>query len=180
MRRWAGCGGNGRGSGPLRDSRRSGGGSAAPSTAAMAVAARSGSGGDLGAGKVHVNDSVWRPAAWLKTKRAFRPLAEHLSYSAEKSAAVTAGCCRGRGFSTAHVPSPLTMLAHVGARGGLWERGWDSCILAGAAGSPAALQMGEARWRGARLGDRTASCNPPPAPARGGEVGGWSRVRVEE
>ncbi len=37
-----------------------------------------------------------------------------------------------------------------------------------------------ARWRGARQGDRTASRVPPPTPARGGEAGGWSDVRVEE
>jgi hypothetical protein len=72
-----------------------------------------------GAGKVHDSDSVWRPGAWLKTTRAFRPLAEHRSYSAVKSAAVTAGCCSGRVFSTTHDPSPLTTLAHVGVRGGL-------------------------------------------------------------
>jgi hypothetical protein len=72
-----------------------------------------------GTGKVHDSDSIWRPAAWLKTMRTFRPLAEHRSYSAVKSAAVTAGCCSGRVFSTTHDPSPLSTLAHVGARGRL-------------------------------------------------------------
>ncbi len=38
-----------------------------------------------GTGKVHDIDSVWRPAAWLKTTRAFKPLAEHGSYSAVKN-----------------------------------------------------------------------------------------------
>jgi hypothetical protein len=41
-----------------------------------------------GVGKVHDSDRVWRPAAWLKRTRAFKPLARHRSYSAVKSAAV--------------------------------------------------------------------------------------------
>jgi hypothetical protein len=72
-----------------------------------------------GAGKVHDIDSVWRPSTWLKTSGAFRPLAKHLSYSAVKSAAVTAGCCCRHVFSSTDDPSPLTTLAHVGVRGGL-------------------------------------------------------------
>ncbi len=71
-----------------------------------------------GTGKVHNSDNVWRPAAWLKTTRAFRPLTEHRSYSAVKSAAVMAGCCSGRVFSTTHDPSPLSTLA---PRGGTWR-----------------------------------------------------------
>jgi hypothetical protein len=72
-----------------------------------------------GTGKVHDSDKVWQPAAWLKMTRAFRPLARHRSYSAVKSAAETAGCCSGRMFFTAHAPSPLATLAHVGAPGEL-------------------------------------------------------------
>jgi hypothetical protein len=72
-----------------------------------------------GTGKVHVSDRAWRPAAWLKTTRALRPLAKHRSYSARNSAAVTAGCCCGRAVFTALAPSPLATLAHVVARGEL-------------------------------------------------------------
>jgi hypothetical protein len=130
-----------------------------------------------GTGKLQETDNIWRPAAWLKTTRAFKPLAKHRSYSAINSAAMTAGC-GGRVCSTARAPSPRTTLAHVGVRGELQGWGWVSWQLAGAAGSPATPQVGEARWRGAQQGDRTA-CIPPPAPARGGEEGDRSSVRVE-
>jgi hypothetical protein len=72
-----------------------------------------------GAGKMHETVNVWRPAAGLKTTWAFRLLARHRLYSAVKSAAMTAGCCDGRVFFTACEPSPVTMLAHVGAHGEL-------------------------------------------------------------
>jgi hypothetical protein len=95
-----------------------------------------------------------------------------------KSAAKTAGCCAGLGCFTAHAPSPRTTLAHVGAHGELWRRGWVSWQVAGSAGSPSTPQVGEARWRGARQGDRTVACIPPPTPARGGEECSRSSVRV--
>ncbi len=75
--------------------------------------------GPAGTGRVHDSDTVWIPAAWLTTTRALRPLARHRSYSAVKSVAETAGCCRGRDFITAQAPSPLATSAHVGAAGEL-------------------------------------------------------------
>jgi hypothetical protein len=72
-----------------------------------------------GAGKVNKTVNIWCPAVWLNTTRAFKPLARHRSYSAVKSAAMTAGCCDRHEVFTAHAPSPLTMLAHVGAHGKL-------------------------------------------------------------
>ncbi len=55
---------------------------------------------------------------WLNTTQAFKLLAVHLSYSAVKSAAVTAGRCLVQVGSTAHAPmSPLATLAHVGDLG---------------------------------------------------------------
>jgi hypothetical protein len=131
-----------------------------------------------GTGKLQETVNVWRPAAWLNTTRAFKPQAKHLSYSAVNSAAMKAGCCAGLEDFGAHAPSPRTMLAHVGARGELWRRGWVSWQVAGAAGSLVTPQVGEARWRGARQGDRTVACIPPPAPAQGGEEGVRSSVRV--
>ncbi len=71
----------------------------------------------VGTGKPQETDNIWRPAAWLKTTRAFKPLAKHRSYSAVNSAAMTAGC-GGRVCSTARAPSRTT-LPHVGARGEL-------------------------------------------------------------
>ncbi len=121
-----------------------------------------------GTGKLQETVNIWRPATWLNTTRAFKPLAKHLSYSAVNSAAMKAGCCAGLEGFGAHAPSPRTTLAHVGARGELWRRGWVSWQVAGAAGSLATPQVGEARWQGARQGDRTVACIPPPAPARGG------------
>jgi hypothetical protein len=61
-------------------------------------------------GRLHVTVMTCVPAAWLNTTRAFRPLARHRSYSAEKSAVETAGCdLKQAGSSTL----PLTTLAHV-------------------------------------------------------------------
>jgi hypothetical protein len=56
-------------------------------------------------------------------------------------------------------------------RGGVWRvvgAGMGQLNPSRRSHSPATPQMGEARWQGARWGDRTTSCNPPPAPARGG------------
>jgi hypothetical protein len=66
-------------------------------------------------GRLHVTVTTWRPAAWLNTTRAFKPLARQRSYNAEKSALETVGCGVGQaGISTlAHSP-PLTTSAHVG------------------------------------------------------------------
>jgi hypothetical protein len=61
-------------------------------------------------GRLHVMVTVCIPAAWLKTTRAFRPLARHCSYSAENSAVETAGCGLKRAGSSS---LPLTTLAHV-------------------------------------------------------------------
>jgi hypothetical protein len=44
------------------------------------------------AGRLHVTVMVCIPATWPKTTRAFRPLAIHHSYKAEKSVMETAGC----------------------------------------------------------------------------------------
>ncbi len=43
------------------------------------------------AGRLHVTVMTCVPAAWLKTTRAFKPLARHCSYNAEKSAMEIAG-----------------------------------------------------------------------------------------
>ncbi len=61
-------------------------------------------------GRLHVMVITCIPAAWLNTTHAFKPLAKHRSYSAEKSAVETAGCgLKQAGSST----QPLTMLAHM-------------------------------------------------------------------
>jgi hypothetical protein len=73
----------------------------------------------LAQGKLQETVNIWRPAAWLNTTQAFKPLPKHLSYSAVNSAAMTAGCCAGLEDFNAHAPSPRTMLAYVGARGEL-------------------------------------------------------------
>jgi hypothetical protein len=44
------------------------------------------------AGRLHVTVMVCIPVTWPKTTPAFRPLAIHRSYTAEKSAMETAGC----------------------------------------------------------------------------------------
>jgi hypothetical protein len=61
-------------------------------------------------GRLHVTVTTCIPAAWLKSTRAFRPLARQRSYSAEKSAVETAGCGLKQAGSTS---LPLTTLAHV-------------------------------------------------------------------
>jgi hypothetical protein len=65
-------------------------------------------------GRLQEMVTTWRPAAWLNTTRALRPLAIQRSYSTEKSAVETAGCGVGQtGPSTlAHTP-PLTTLTHI-------------------------------------------------------------------
>ncbi len=61
-------------------------------------------------GRLHVMVIVCIPATWPKTTHAFRPLAIHRSYKAEKSAMETAGCVvQQAGSSTL----PLATLAHV-------------------------------------------------------------------
>jgi hypothetical protein len=70
----------------------------------------------------------------------------------------------GQEGSPARAPtSPLATLAHVREPGevegqGVGRVSWRG---AGPAGSPAPIQIGEVRWRGARLGDRTAALIPP-------------------
>jgi hypothetical protein len=67
--------------------------------------------------------TAWHPAAWLMTMQAFRPLAMQHSYSAENSAAVTAGGGPGQVvFSTSANTPPLATLAHVGGEGGTGVR----------------------------------------------------------
>jgi hypothetical protein len=126
-----------------------------------------------GAEKLHETVKVCRPSAWLNTTRAFKPLARHRSYSAVKSAAMTAGCCEGREEFNARAFSSN----HAGPRGGAWR---DIGAGMGQLAISRHSRVREARWRGAQQGDRTASCIPPPAPARGGEGGVRSSVRVEE
>ncbi len=116
---------------------------------------------------------TWRPAAWLKTTHAFRPLARQRSYSAEKSAVETAGCGVGQaGPSTfTHMP-PLTMLAHVavgetrqvGGRGEVYA-GWQP---AGPAGPPATPEEGEA-GRAWQVDRHPAGLLHPLSPAGGGD-----------
>jgi hypothetical protein len=111
---------------------------------------------------LQVTIRTWCPAAWLKIRRAFRPLARHRSNSAVKSAAMTAGCCSGQDCFTARTLSPRATLAHVGESGEFGGRGWVSWLPAWPAGVPTTPQLGEARWRGVWQGDRTAARGPPP------------------
>jgi hypothetical protein len=97
------------------------------------------------AGRLHVTVMNCVPAEWLNTKRAFRPLARHRSYSAEKSAVETAGCdLEQAGSSTL----PLTTLAHVAVgetrEVGGREEALDSWHPACPASSPANPEEGEA------------------------------------
>jgi hypothetical protein len=120
-----------------------------------------------GAGKVHVTVMVWHPATWLVTKRAFRPLAIHLSNSAENSAAVMAG---GGPVQVASSPrvytSPLATLPHVGGPREVWGRGegLKSWHPAGPAGLPTTPRWG--RRGGLGRGGMTAillrCCDRPP------------------
>ncbi len=118
-------------------------------------------------GKVHVTVMVWHPATGLVTKRAFRPLAIHLSNSAENSAAVMAGGGPVQvGSSTRVYTSPLASLAHVGGPREVWGRGegLKSWHLASLAGSPTTPRWG--RRGGVGRGGMTAillrCCDPPP------------------
>jgi hypothetical protein len=127
-------------------------------------------------GRLQETVTTWRPAAWLKTMRAFRPLARQRSYSTEKSAVETAGCGIGQaGPSTfAHTP-PLTTLAHmavgetreVGGRGAVYD-GWHP---AGPAGPPATPEEGEA-GRAWRVDRHPAGLLHPPSPVGGRQLAG--------
>ncbi len=128
-----------------------------------------------GTGTLQVTVRTWCPAAWLKIRRAFSPLAWHRSNSAVKSAAMTAGWGSGQGCFTARTPSPLATLAHVGEPGEFGGQGWVSWLPAWPAGTPTTPQLGEAWWRGVWQVDRTAARGPP-QPQRGG--GRWVARRV--
>ncbi len=111
-------------------------------------------------------------AAWLNTTRAFKPLARHCSYSAEKSAEETAGCgLEQAGSSTL----PLTTLAHV-AVGETREVGGEKKRWT-AGTQPARLacllppEEGEAEWRGRLTAVLLVCCAPQPQLG----VGGGSR-----
>jgi hypothetical protein len=124
-------------------------------------------------GRLQEMVTTWRPAAWLKTMRAFRPLARQCSNSAENSAVETVSCGVGQaGPSTfTHTP-PLTTLAHVavgetrqvGVRGEVYD-GWQP---AGPAGLPATPEEGEA-GRAWRVDCHPAGLLHPPSPAGGGD-----------
>ncbi len=76
-----------------------------------------------GAGRLQEMMRTWNPAVWLMTTRVSECLPVQRLYSADKSAAVTAGSGLEQAGASprAHMPS-LTMLTHVGetrkARGG--------------------------------------------------------------
>jgi hypothetical protein len=121
------------------------------------------------AGRLHVTVMTCVPAAWLKTTRAFRPLARHRSCNAEKSAMEIAGCdMEQAGSSTL----PLTTLAHVAVgetrEVGGREESLDSWHPACLARSPATPEEGAAERRGAWRADRTAGLLRPPTPLGGG------------
>ncbi len=130
-----------------------------------------------GAGKLQDTDSTWRPAAWLKTTRAFKPLARHRSYSAKNSVAMPAGCS-GRVCSSARAPSPRTTLPTWGrvtsCRGG--DGTADNEPV-----QPAHLQPH--RWgRQDGEGPSRVTVQPvylPQPQHGGGEEGDRSSVRVE-
>ncbi len=57
-------------------------------------------------GRLQETVAIWIPATWLKTTRALRPLAKQRSYSAVKSAVVTAGVGQtGPGHSSTRATS---------------------------------------------------------------------------
>ncbi len=121
------------------------------------------------AGRLHVTVMICVPAAWLKTTRAFKPLARHRSYNAEKSAMETADCVVEQAGSSM---LPLATLAHVAVGEPSEVEGQeetlDSWHPACPAHSPATPEGGEAEWRGAWLADRTAGLLRPPTPLGGG------------
>jgi hypothetical protein len=63
-----------------------------------------------GVDMLHVTVMICKPAAWLNTTRAFKPLARQRSYNAVKSALETVGCSLEQAGSSM---LPLTTLAHV-------------------------------------------------------------------
>jgi hypothetical protein len=63
-------------------------------------------------GRLQETVAIWRPVTWLNTTRAFRPLARQRSYSAVKSAIVTAGVGPVGPSTLARAP-PLTTLSHM-------------------------------------------------------------------
>ncbi len=63
-----------------------------------------------GVGRLHVTVMTCKPAAWLNTTRAFKPLARQRSYSAVKSALETVGCSLEQAGTSM---LPRTTLAHV-------------------------------------------------------------------
>ncbi len=134
------------------------------------------------AGRLHVTVMICVLAAWLKTTRAFKPLARHRSYNAEKSAMETAGCV----VEQAGSPTlPLTTLAHVAVGEPSEVEGreetLDSSHPACPAHSPATPEEGEVEWRGAWQADRTAGLLRPPTPlGGGGAAGSRAGVRPKE
>ncbi len=109
------------------------------------------------------------PAAWLKTTRAFKPLARHRSYNAEKSAMETAGCVVEQAGSPTLPLTTLTNVA-VGEPGDVEGReetlaSWQPACPAR---SPATPEEGKAEWHGACQADRTAGLLRPPTPLGGG------------
>ncbi len=123
-------------------------------------------------GRLHVMVTTWRPAAWLNTMQAFRPLARQCSYSAEKSVVETAGCGVGQTGPSmlAHTP-PLTMLAQVGETIGSWGGGEEKLETAGTQPARLAclLPQRERRsgWRGELTAKLLSRCTPHPQWERG-------------
>jgi hypothetical protein len=120
------------------------------------------------------------PAAWLNTTCAFRPLARHRSYNAEKSAVEIAGCDVKQAGSSM---LPLSTLAHVAVGETREVGGREESLVswhpACPASSPATPEEGKAEWRGAWRADRsTAGLLRPPAPYGGGRGAAGSRAGV--
>ncbi len=101
------------------------------------------------AGRLHVTVMVCIPAAWLKTTRAFKPLAMHRSYKAEKSAMETVGCVVEQAGSSM---LPLATLPYVAVGKPSEVEGreetLDSWHPACPACSSATPEEWEAKWRG--------------------------------
>jgi hypothetical protein len=121
------------------------------------------------AGRLHVTVMICVPAEWLKTTHAFKPLARHRAYNAEKLAMETADCVVEQAGSSM---LPLATLAHmaVGEPSEVEgrEETLDSWHPACPARSPATPEGGEAEWSGAWRADRTAGLLCPPTQLGGG------------
>jgi hypothetical protein len=131
-------------------------------------------------GRVHVTVMVWHPATWLIAKRAFRPLAIHISNSAENSAAVMAvGGPVQVAFSTRVYTSPLPCSPMWGVKGGMGARRRDRQLAPSRPGWLAYdPKVGEAGWRGPWRDERhTALLLRPPTPAGGVGGGRWQGGR---